>query len=66
MGITKLAVDIIIIAILVGGVAYSILFTVNTSAWDAQTVLVWGFLGVVTAAGLIINLLKDAGIKVQM
>ena len=66
MGITKLAVDIIIIAILVGGVTYSILFTVNTSSWDAQTVLVWGFLGVVTAAGLIINLLKDAGIKVNM
>jgi len=65
-GITKIAVDIILIAILVGGVGYSIFFATNTTGWDASTVLTWGFIGVIVAAALIINLLKDAGVKVQM
>ena len=56
----------VIIAILLGGVAFGILFTANQTSWDAQTILVWGFIGVVAIAGAILNLLKDAGIKVQM
>ncbi len=66
MSIAKIAVDLILIAILVGGVAYRILFTTNQSGWDASTILIWGFLAVVGAAALIIQLLKDAGVKIQL
>lgn len=66
MSVAKIAVDLILIAILVGGVAYGILFTVNQSDWDTQTILIWGFLGVVGAAALILQLLKDAGVKIEL
>lgn len=66
MGVGKIAVDLILIAILVGGVASGIFFSTNTSAWDASSVLVWGFIFVVAVAGLIIQLLKDVGITIDM
>jgi len=66
MGVAKLAVDVILIAILVGGVAFGILFSTNTSTWDTSSILVWGFIGVITIAGLLIHLLKDAGVKIEM
>lgn len=66
MGVGKLAVDVIMIAILVGGVAFGILYTTNTTTWSATTVLVWGFIGVIAVAGLLIQLLKDAGVKIEM
>ena len=66
MSVVKLAVDIILIAILVGGVGYSIFFATNTSAYDATTLLVWGFISVIVAAGLILQLLKDVGINIKL
>jgi len=66
MSVAKIAVDIILIAILVGGVGYSIFFATNTSSWDTSTTLTWGFISVIAAAGLIIQLLKDVGVKTQM
>lgn len=66
MSVAKIAVDLILIAILVGGVAYAVLFATNTSTWNTQTILVWGFIGVIGAAGLIIQLLKDVGVKINM
>jgi len=66
MSVAKIAVDLILIAILVGGVGYSIFFQTNTSAWDASTVLVWGFIAIVAAAGIILQLLKDVGVKINM
>ena len=66
MSVAKIALDLILIAILVGGVGYSIFFQTNTSAWDASTVLVWGFIAIVAAAGIILQLLKDVGVKINM
>ncbi len=66
MGIAKIAVDLILIAILVGGVGYSIFFQTNTSRYDATTLLVWGFIGVIVAAGIILQLLKDVGVNIKM
>ena len=66
MSVVKVAVDLILIAILVGGVALGILFQTNTSAWDATTVLIWGFVAVIGLAGILIGLLKSAGVKIQM
>lgn len=66
MSVAKIAVDLILIAILVGGVAYSVFFATNTSTWNTQTILVWGFITVIGAAALLLVLLKDAGVKIQM
>lgn len=66
MSVAKIAVDLILIAILVGGVGYSIFFSTNTTGYDASTLLVWGFIGVVAAAGIILQLLKDVGVKIEM
>ena len=66
MSVVKLAVDIILIAILVGGVGFSIFFATNTSTYDATTLLVWGFVAVIVAAGLILQLLKDVGVNIKM
>jgi len=66
MSVAKIAVDLILIAILVGGVGYSIFFQTNTSTWDASTILVWGFIAIVAAAGIILQLLKDVGVKINM
>ena len=66
MSVVKLAVDIILIAILVGGVGYSIYFATNTTLYDTTTKLVWGFIAVIVAAGLILQLLKDVGVKIQL
>ena len=66
MSVAKIAVDIILIAILVGGVGFGVLFATNTSTWNTQTILVWGFIGIIAVAGLLIQLLKDVGVKIQM
>lgn len=66
MSVTKIAVDIILIAVLVGGVGYNIFFATNTSKWNDTTILVWSFISVIIAAGLIIKLLKDVGIRIEM
>ena len=66
MSVVKLAVDIILIAILVGGVGFSIFFATNTTSYDATTLLVWGFIAVIVAAGLILQLLKDVGINIKL
>lgn len=66
MSVAKIAVDLILIAILVGGVAFAVLFATNTTTWNTQTILVWGFIGVIGAAGLILQLLKDVGVKINM
>lgn len=66
MSIAKIAVDVILVAILIGGVAFSILFTTNTSTWGTTTVLIWGFIGVIVVAAVLIALLKDAGLRIDM
>lgn len=66
MSVAKIAVDIILIAILVGGVGFSIFFATNTSTYDTTTLLVWGFIAVIAVAGIILQLLKDVGVKINM
>lgn len=66
MSVTKIAVDIILIAILVGGVGFNVFFATNTTTYDTTTKLVWGFISVIAAAGLILQLLKDVGINIKM
>lgn len=66
MSVVKLAVDIILIAILVGGVGFSIFFATNTSQYDTTTLLVWGFISVIVGAGIILQLLKDVGINIKL
>lgn len=66
MSVGKIAVDIILIAVLVGGVGLSIFFNTNTSTYDATTLLVWGFVAVIAIAGVIIQLLRDVGLKIEM
>ena len=66
MSVAKIGGDLIVISILVGGVALGVYFSTNTTTWSAQTILIWGFIAIVALAGIILALLKDAGVKINM
>ena len=65
MSIAKIAVNLVLIAVLVGGVAFSMFFSVNESTWDTSTILIWGFIAVVGTLGCVIVLLKEFGVKIE-
>lgn len=66
MSVAKIAVSLILTAVLVGGVAMGIMAGVNTSTWGATEVIVWGFVSVIAIAGILIGLLQDAGLKIKL
>jgi hypothetical protein len=57
---TELAIALIVIAILVGGIAANIFFTVNYSTaagWDATSRVVWPYIFPLSLAALLIGIL---------
>ncbi len=65
MSVVKVAVEILLVAIL-GGVAFTQFFATNTTTWDATTVATWGVIALVGIIALVLLLLKSAGINVNM
>ena len=65
MSVVKIAVEILLVAIL-GGVAFTQFFATNTSTWDTVTIATWGVIALVGIIALVLRLLKSAGINVNM
>ena len=65
MSVVKIAVEILLVAIL-GGVAFTQFFATNTTSWNATTIATWGVIALVGIIALVITLLKSAGINVNM
>lgn len=55
---TELAVALIVIAILVGGIAAGIFFQANTSGWDATSKLIWPYIFPLALAALLVVILS--------
>ena len=51
----------VIAVILISGVVMNVIFTTNTSTWDANTILVWGILPIVVILGLVVLALRMGG-----
>jgi ABC-type proline/glycine betaine transport system permease subunit len=49
---------ILILAIIVGGIAFPIFFGTNTTGWGATNILVWGVVPTVSLAVVIVGLIK--------
>jgi hypothetical protein len=56
---TELALALIVIAILIGGIASSIFFTVDPvgSSWDATSQLIWPYIFPLALAALLVGIL---------
>ena len=65
MSVIKIAVEILLVAIL-GGVAFTQFFATNTTTWDTVTIATWGVIALVGIVALVLTLLKSAGINVNM
>jgi hypothetical protein len=56
--VIEIAIAILVLAILVGVVAFPIFFGTNTSGWGANNILIWGVVPTVALAVVIIALVK--------
>ena len=65
MSVVKIAVEILLVAIL-GSVAFTQFFATNTTTWNATTIATWGVIALVGIIALVLRLLKSAGINVNM
>ena len=65
MSVIKVTIEILMVAIL-GGVAFTQFFAINTSTWSATTIATWGVIALVGIIAIVITLLKSAGINVNM
>jgi uncharacterized membrane protein YbhN (UPF0104 family) len=54
--VIEIAIAILVLAILVGIVAFPIFFGVSTAGWGANNVLIWGVVPTVVLATIIIGL----------
>ena len=56
---TELALALIVIAILIGGIASSIFFTVDPAGdgWDATSILIWPYIFPLSLAALLVGIL---------
>ena len=54
---TELALALIVIAILVGGIAANIFFATSTVGWDATSKLIWPYLFPLALAALLVGIL---------
>jgi ABC-type multidrug transport system permease subunit len=56
--VIEIAIAILVLAILVGVVAFPIFFGTNTTGWGANNILIWGVVPTVSLAVVIIGLVK--------
>lgn len=56
--VIEIAIAILVLAILVGVVAFPIFFGTNTTGWGANNILIWGVVPTVALAVVIIGLVK--------
>jgi ABC-type multidrug transport system permease subunit len=56
--VIEIAIAILVLAILVGTIAFPIFFQTNTSGWGATNILVWGIIPLVSLAVVVISLVK--------
>lgn len=56
--VIEIAVAILVLAVLVGTIAFPIFFGTNTSGWGATNILIWGVVPTVALAVVIIGLVK--------
>jgi hypothetical protein len=54
----EIAIVLIVVAVLIGGIAFPIFFGTNTTGWGATNILVWGVIPTVAIAAVIIGLVK--------
>lgn len=54
----EVGIVILILAIIVGGIAFPIFFGTNTTGWGATNILVWGVVPTVSLAVVIVGLIK--------
>ena len=56
--VIEIAIAILVLAILVGTIAFPIFFGTNTTGWGATNILIWGVVPTVSLAVVIIVLVK--------
>jgi len=56
--VIEIAIAILVLAILVGTIAFPIFFGTNTTSWGATNILIWGVVPTVSLAVVIIGLVK--------
>lgn len=56
--VIEIAIAILVMAILVGTIAFPIFFGTNTSGWGTTNILIWGVVPTVSLAVVIIGLVK--------
>jgi ABC-type proline/glycine betaine transport system permease subunit len=56
--VIEIAIAILVLAILVGTIAFPIFFGTNTSDWGTTNILIWGVVPTVALAVVIIGLVK--------
>jgi len=56
--VIEIAISILVLAILVGVIAFPIFFGTNTSGWGATNILIWGVVPTVSLAVVIVGLVN--------
>jgi EamA domain-containing membrane protein RarD len=56
--VIEIAIAVLVLAILLGVVAFPIFFSTNTTAWGANNILIWGVVPTVSLAVIIIALVS--------
>lgn len=55
--VTELAIALVVLAILFGGIAGGIFFQTNTTGWDTTSQLVWGYLFPIALAAVLVMII---------
>lgn len=55
--VTELAIALVVLAILFGGIAGGIFFQTNTTGWDSTSQLVWGYLFPIALAAVLVMII---------
>ena len=56
--VIDLGIVVVVLAVLVGAIAFPIFFGTNTTGWGTTNILVWGVIPTVTLAAIIIGVVK--------
>lgn len=56
--VIEIAISILVLAILVGVIAFPIFFGTNTTGWGATNILIWGVVPTVALAVVIVGLVN--------
>lgn len=55
--VTELAIALVVLAILFGGIAGGIFFQTNTTGWDATSSLVWGYIFPIALSAVLVMII---------